>query len=196
MSDPIKPVSNVAENVLNKSSEASRDAAGAGMAAVKDGINAAANVSSTALNAAAEVGNSAFDNSKDVLNTAEQKSAEFVQAGAESGEQMKAKIQAFTERGTQTLNAYAEAGKQATAAFSDVSQAWGEVYSRQLADYNELLQKALRLRSPQDLIEFQSFAAERAQDQLALMRDTYTRAVNAFTRVWQPLTNQNEALAA
>ncbi|ESQ83056.1 hypothetical protein AEAC466_14430 [Asticcacaulis sp. AC466] len=196
MSDPIKPVSNVAENVLNTSSDASRSAADAGAAVVTQRVNAAADLSSTALDAAADTSKAAIDTSEEVLNAAQARSEDLVQAGAEAGEQMEGKIKAFTERGTQTLNAYTEVGRQATVAFSDVSKAWGDVYSRQLANYNELSQKALRVRSPQDFIEFQSFAAERTKDQLSLMRDTYAYAINAFTRVWQPVTNQTEALSA
>lgn len=192
MADTPKQPSSVAENVLNKTADVSGDAFNMATAALKDGANQTADVSSTAIKAATAT----MEMTDDAAKSVQDQTAKLAQVSNEADDQVMANVRAFAERGTQTLTAYSEAGKQATAAFSDVSQAWAEVHKRQVSDFTELSQQAMRLRTPQDLVAFQSLATERAQDQLALMKDAYSRAFSAIARVWQPVRTDSASLAA
>lgn len=86
------------------------------------------------------------------------------------------------EMGNQALGAYVEAGKQAASALGDVNKAVTESYSRSLADYDELSKKALNCRTTQDLIDLQTTALQKMQDNINETARIYSLFIGAFTR--------------
>lgn len=85
------------------------------------------------------------------------------------------------EMGNQALGAYVEAGKQAASALGDVNKAVTESYSRSLADYDELSKKALSCRSTQDVIDLQTAALQKMQDNINETARIYSLFIGAFT---------------
>jgi hypothetical protein len=94
------------------------------------------------------------------------------------------------EFGTQTMNAYVEAGKTASAAMGDVNRAITDAYSRSLADYNALSQRALSVKSLQDVVELQASALQQMQNNLATMADIYGQFINGLTRTFEPMVSR------
>lgn len=94
------------------------------------------------------------------------------------------------EVGNQALGAYVEAGKQAASALNDVNKAVTESYSRSLADYDELSKKALSCRTTQDVIDLQTTALQKMQDNINETARIYSLFIGAFTRSVEPIASR------
>lgn len=92
------------------------------------------------------------------------------------------------EMGSQAIEAYVEAGRQAANALGDVNRAATDAYNRSLADFEELSRQALNCRTAQDLIELQSLAIQKMQDNFNDATKVYTLYFNAFAKSAQPIT--------
>ena len=92
--------------------------------------------------------------------------------------------------GNQAMGAYVEAGKQAASALGDVNKAMTEAYSRSLTDYDELSKKALSCRTTQDVIDLQTTALQKMQDNINETARIYSLFIGAFTRSAEQATNR------
>jgi chromosome segregation ATPase len=99
------------------------------------------------------------------------------------------------EMGNQALGAYVEAGKQAASALGDVNKAVTESYSRSLADYDELSKKALSCRTTQDVIDLQTTALQKMQDNINETARIYSLFIGAFTRSVEPVSGRGAQAA-
>ncbi len=118
------------------------------------------------------------------------------QAGSEGVKRAQRAASQGLEFGSQTVNAYVEAGKSASAAMNDVNRAVTDAYSRSLADYNALSQKALSVRTLQDVVELQASALQQAQNNLTAMADIYNLFVSSLTRTFEPVVSRASEAAS
>ncbi len=118
------------------------------------------------------------------------------QAGSEGVKRAQRAASQGLEFGSQTVNAYVEAGKSASAAMNDVNRAVTDAYSRSLADYNALSQKALSVRTLQDVVELQASALQQAQNNLTAMADIYNLFVSSLTRTFEPAVSRASEAAS
>lgn len=119
-------------------------------------------------------------------DTAEQ----ATQAGAEGVRRAQRAASQGVEYGTQTMNAYVEAGKSASAAIGDVNRAVTDAYSRSLADFNALSQRALGVKTLQDVVELQASALQQMQNNMTAMADIYNLFINGMTRTFEPIVSR------
>ncbi len=94
------------------------------------------------------------------------------------------------EFGTQTMNAYVEAGKSAQATIGDVNRAVTDAYSRSLADFNALSQRALGVKTLQDMVELQASAMQQMQNNMAAMADIYGLFISGMTKTFEPVVQR------
>jgi hypothetical protein len=99
------------------------------------------------------------------------------------------------EMGNQAMGAYVEAGKQAANALGDVNKAMTEAYSRSLTDYDELSKKALSCRTTQDVIDLQTTALQKMQDNINETTRIYSLFIGAFTRSVEPVASRGAQAA-
>jgi len=112
------------------------------------------------------------------------------QAGTEGLRRAQRAANQGVEYGTQTMNAYVEAGKSAQATMNDVNRAVTDAYSRSLADFNALSQRALSVKTLQDMVELQASAMQQMQTNLSAMADIYGLFISGITRTFEPVVSR------
>ncbi|MBW8880402.1 MAG: hypothetical protein JF615_02955 [Asticcacaulis sp.] len=96
--------------------------------------------------------------------------------------------------GAQAVSAYVEAGKRASAKLTEANKALTESYSRQLADYSDLSQRAVAIRSPGELIQVQQEALRKLKTGFDSLTQVYGLFIDALTDSLQPIA-ENAASA-
>ncbi len=130
------------------------------------------------------------DTTKTAQNAARDSVNQAAQAGTESVRRAQKAASQGVEFGTQTVNAYVEAGKSASAAIGEVNRAVTDAYSRSLADYNALSQRALGVKTLQDVVDLQASALQQMQTNLTTMADIYNLFISGMTRTFEPVVSR------
>jgi len=135
-------------------------------------------------------------NTKNAQNAARNAAEQASQAGTEGVRRAQRAASQGVEMGAQAMNAYVEAGKSASAAMGEVNKAVTDAYSRSLADYNALSQRALSVKTLQDVVDLQASALQQMQTNLTTMADIYNLFVSGFTRTFEPIVSRaNDTVA-
>jgi hypothetical protein len=141
-----------------------------------------------------DIPNRIKNNAEKVQNSARENAQRAADAGREGVRQATENVSNMASRslemGNQAMGAYVEAGKQAASALGDVNKAMTESYSRSLADYDELSKKALSCRTTQDVIDLQTTALQKMQDNITETARIYSLFIGAFTRSVDPVANR------
>jgi hypothetical protein len=127
---------------------------------------------------------------KTAQNAARETIDKTTETGSESLRRAQRAANQGVEFGTQTMNAYVEAGKSASAAIGDVNRAVTDAYSRSLADFNALSQRALGVKTLQDMVELQASAMQQMQNNLAAMADIYGLFISGMTKTFEPVVSR------
>jgi len=127
---------------------------------------------------------------KTAQNAARETIDKTAETGSESLRRAQRAANQGVEFGTQTMNAYVEAGKSASAAIGDVNRAVTDAYSRSLADFNALSQRALGVKTLQDMVELQASAMQQMQNNLAAMADIYGLFISGMTKTFEPVVSR------
>lgn len=112
------------------------------------------------------------------------------ETGSESLRRAERAANQGVEFGTQTMNAYVEAGKSAQATMGDVNRAVTDAYSRSLADFNALSQRALGVKTLQDMVDLQASAMQQMQNNLTTMADIYGLFISGMTKTFEPVVSR------
>lgn len=146
-----------------------------------------------------DIPNRIKNNAEKVQNSARENAQRAADAGREGVRQATENVSNMASRGlemgNQAMGAYVEAGKQAASALGDVNKAMTESYSRSLADYDELSKKALNCRTTQDVIDLQTTALQKMQDNITETARIYSLFIGAFTRSVDPVANRGAQAA-
>jgi hypothetical protein len=127
---------------------------------------------------------------KTAQNAAREAIDKTTETGSESLRRAQRAANQGVEFGTQTMNAYVEAGKSASAAIGDVNRAVTDAYSRSLADFNALSQRALGVKTLQDMVELQASAMQQMQNNLTAMADIYGLFISGMTKTFEPVVSR------